>query len=357
MSLVLEFARRLMLQPAAPYYEERVAAECRAISEEYGLPLRQDKFGNLLLSQKRGKGVRCVVLAAHMDHPGFEVRKMAGPSEVIASFQGGVPSRYLQAGVKVRLFPGDIQGTIVEALQGGRFKIQSSASLALKPSFAVWDLNPFHFYDGKIYGRACDDLIGCAVVLAALVELKKRKRPFHVLGILSRAEEVGFQGALQVCHSKVIPRDAFVISLETSKELPPVKLGNGVIIRTGDKTSIFDSDGTLYLQDVAKKCAKAKKGNFQWQRALMSGGTCEATAYQAYGYQTSAVCVALGNYHNCGENQKLVEEYVSLEDAEGMVTLLVAAALETKNFRKPSLALAKALDRLRLQGKTRLGTG
>ena len=37
------------------------------------------------------------------------------------------------------------------------------------------------------------------------------------------------------------------------------------------------------------------------QRCLMSGGTCEATAYQLYGYETGGLCIALGNYHNRGE--------------------------------------------------------
>ena len=46
----------------------------------------------------------------------------------------------------------------------------------------------------------------------------------------------------------------------------------------------------------------------------MSGGTCEATAYQLYGYRTAALCVALGNYHNCGPNHQIAPEYVSVDD-------------------------------------------
>ena len=42
----------------------------------------------------------------------------------------------------------------------------------------------------------------------------------------------------------------------------------------------------------------------------MSGGTCEATAYQLYGYRTAALCVALGNYHNCGPDLTIAPEFV-----------------------------------------------
>jgi endoglucanase len=58
----------------------------------------------------------------------------------------------------------------------------------------------------------------------------------------------------------------------------------------------------------------------------MSGGTCEATAYQLYGYRAAALCVALGNYHNCGPDTTIAPEFVSVADVEGMVRLLVAAA-------------------------------
>ena len=62
------------------------------------------------------------------------------------------------------------------------------------------------------------------------------------------------------------------------------------------------------------------------ERALMQGGTCEATAYALYGYRAAALCVALGNYHNCGPRDTIAPEFVSLSDAVGMADLCVAAA-------------------------------
>src|SRR3954471_4187874 len=97
-------------------------------------------------------------------------------------------------------------------------------------------------------------------------------------------------------------------------------MGEGVIVRVGDRTSIFDDTATAALT------AAATEAKIPFQRRLMSGGTCEATAYQLYGYRTAALCVALGNYHNCGPDLTIAPEFVALDDVAGMVQLMVRAA-------------------------------
>ena len=97
-------------------------------------------------------------------------------------------------------------------------------------------------------------------------------------------------------------------------------MGDGVIIRVGDRTSIFDSTPTAQLVQLARE------REIPHQRALMSGGTCEATAYQLYGYRTAGLCVALGNYHNCGPDEQIAPEFVSIDDVAGLTRLCVVAA-------------------------------
>jgi endoglucanase len=161
-----------------------------------------------------------------------------------------------------------------------------------------------------------------------------------------------------VAEAKLLPKNSLVVSLETSRELPPTKMGRGVILRVGDRTSIFDSTAMRFLGEVAADL-QAKNGRFQFQRALMFGGTCEATAFQEFGYQTAAVCVALGNYHNCHPQGRIAPEYVNLSDACGMVELLVAAARQMRAFDRHTAKLPKQLGALlkearrNLQRKTR----
>jgi endoglucanase len=169
-------------------------------------------------------------------------------------------------------------------------------------------------------------------------ELSKKRAKCSVYGLFTRAEEVGFVGAIQLAKAGVIPKETLIVSLETSNvKGGPVKMGGGVIIRAGDRTSVFDSAGTATLLDVAKAA------EIPHQRALMQGGTCEATAYALYGYRTAAMCVALGNYHNCGPGNKIAQEYVSVGDAVAMADLCIATARAKKS--DPMAALRKRLEK------------
>jgi endoglucanase len=64
----------------------------------------------------------------------------------------------------------------------------------------------------------------------------------------------------------------------------------------------------------------------------MPGGTCEATAFCAYGHEATCLCLPLGNYHNmvdidgvkAGRRPARVgPEYISVADYHGLVELLV----------------------------------
>jgi endoglucanase len=366
-------AGRLMQHPAAPYHEHAVRAEVQKICEEHALPFELDRYGNLLVRLQTSKKQRPFVMAAHMDHPGFEVVPAKRNSGHLVRFQGGVPDHYFHPGIKIRLMPGDIPAKLGKRVGKNRtFQIDLSRPLeslsfhevgreghallglptAPTPTFAVWELEDFRASD-LIVGRACDDLIGVTSILATIIELKKARARVNVIGVISRAEEIGFRGVLALTNTKLLPRNSLVISLETSRELPGVKMGEGVILRVGDRTSVFDSDAMRFLAEVAGEL-KTRRKNFKFQRGLMAGGTCEATAFQEFGFQTGAICIALGNYHNCSPNGKIAAEYVSVADACGMVDLLVSAAKQMLNFKTLISKLPKRLRQMRRESEERL---
>jgi endoglucanase len=362
-SELVPLAGRLLSCPVAPFEEAGVRAVVETVCAEHGLDCRRDRYGNVLVQLGDAAAGRPLVLAAHMDHPGFEVMRVLGPRRWVVQFNGGVPESYFRPGLRLRLWPGDIpaklgrrigEGKWFEAHALGSRRRGKDSAHKTAPRFGVWEVADFAVRRGRIYGRACDDLVGVACVLATLIELKRASSRTFVIGVLSRAEEVGFQGALAVAAERVIPKDSLVISLETSRELPPAKMGKGVILRVGDRASVFDAAAMRFLGEVASGLASGTEGRFQFQRALMPGGTCEATAYQSYGYQTGAVCVALGNYHNCHPSGTIAAEYVDVNDACGMVDLLVAAARETPAFARHVGRLPAQLDGLLRKSRRRL---
>lgn len=280
---ILPVLSAILAQPTAPFREDAVRAEIeRLLAPCAHVTVERDSFGNVIAEYRRGSRTPAFALAAHMDHPAY----------VQGRFLGGVPERYRKTGT-TREF-GD---------------------------FAMWDLPACEIAGDRVYSRACDDLVGCAAIVAAFLEMERNQQEGACLALFTRGEEVGFVGAIKLAKSGRIPRDVCIVSLETSSELGgPGRMGEGVIVRVGDRTSIFDSAATATLLDFA---AAAK---IPAQRCLMAGGTCEATAYQLYGYRAAGMCVALGNYHNCGPDGKIAPEYVSLADANSMARLCVAIA-------------------------------
>ncbi len=348
---LLELVRRLMECPAVPYHETGVRAVATEIARENGLQHQQDRFGNLTVTT--GEQGRPLILAAHLDHPGFAVLEKIDEFAWSAEFLGGVGEKYFVPGVPLRFHPGNVSGRLGSIIDRERriYRLETDTRME-SAHFAVWDLANFECRGSLIFGRACDDLIGAAAALGTLIELKRQGVKHTVCAALTRAEEVGFGGAIAVARHGLIPKESLVVSLETSRELPPVSMGQGVIVRTGDKASVFDKAGTRYLTEISNLLS-VENAEFKFQRALMPGGTCEATAYQEFGYPSAALCVALGNYHNCGP-EGIAEEFVHRSDVESMVRLLVKAAVEFPRFSERTSALREQLIGMGLRSEIRL---
>ena len=168
----------------------------------------------------------------------------------------------------------------------------------------------------------------------------KTRTRVPVAVLLTRAEEEGFVGAVAaVLQPKLLRKTDRIIAIECSAVQPYAPQGEGVIIRVGDKTSIFHSGLTYFLTQQAAELANRDK-KFRYQRALMPGGTCEATVYDAYGYTAAAVCVALGNYHNMDRAKKRIgPEYIDVGDWKNMVELFVQVARNGDAFSADNATL------------------
>jgi putative aminopeptidase FrvX len=179
-----------------------------------------------------------------------------------------------------------------------------------------------------------------------LDELLKKPRKNTVAALLTRAEEDGFVGAIaSVLHPKLLKKSDRIISIETSAAQPVAKQGDGVVLRIGDYTSIFNSAFMFFLHEQAKALSKLDK-NFKYQRSLMPGGTCEATVFDLYGYTTGAICVPLGNYHNMDRKKKKIgPEYVDVNDWKNMVKLFVQLANQIHEFDPHFGPLRKRIEK------------
>jgi endoglucanase len=195
----------------------------------------------------------------------------------------------------------------------------------------IFDLPDFEFDDQMIRMRALDDLAGCASILIMLERLVISRSKANVYGVFTRAEEVGLYGARLLASSGMLPRDTIIISIESSSVIPGVSQGKGPVIRTGDASSTFDFQAEYFLRSAAIRL-KNKNGRFDTQRQLMSGGTCEATAFSSMGYKSTGIAFPLGNYHNAATTIRdpkgnVAAEYIALSDYLGGVELAYETSL------------------------------
>ncbi len=273
---------------------------------------------------------------AHTDHPGFHIEKKIGKNLYKALWYGGAPFKKMK-GAAVAIyhpfFPKEkCTGIISEfksknyTREGMTFTIKTKKELPLpKGSFGAFDFPALEKKDDLIYTRVADDLTGVVIILGLLIDLKKQLSKNKVVGIFTRAEEVGWVGCWAILQAKLLSKDISLVSLEASKALPLAEIGKGPVLRIGDRATIFDSDLSMMLWDVAKN------SKVPFQRRVMDGGSCEASAANLFGYKTTGISIPLGNYHNEGPNGPAAE-FVSLKDVDNARKI---AKIFAQQFLKP----------------------
>lgn len=329
-SIELQLLKDVVSLPTAPFCEWNVQEYVRAWAKRNGVGFEQDGSGNILLSQM-GKGRQTGkpwVLQAHMDHPGFSFIKRRG-SIAWAWFRGGVQQSYFE-GSRMRFFPAagnPVFGTVLSAKRDKeagflRCRIQLEESVDLpEGTLGMWDLAPWRRSGDSLSLRVADDLCGVASILLAMQRLKQAGSPRKVYGLLTRAEEVGFVGAISAAKNKLVDPAWPVLGIEASKAQPNARLGQGAVVRVGDASTVFDPELTALLRKTSRELVQSGQC-LSYVESLMPGGSTESTGLALMGYRTCAVCLPLGNYHNMGKT-KIAPERINLRDFESLVALLV----------------------------------
>ncbi len=325
---VIDLFRELTSVPTAPFFEQAVSARAIGwIRRHLGrkVEVRRRRGGIIVRYEGAGQGP-ALGLAAHLDHPAFRLSSVTARG-ALGKLEGGLPP-HLLAGSAVEAFAARPQdnrplalGRVVKEAQKGRYKIAWSAAppRGTRPAFAVLALTSCSLEGRWLLSRSIDDLLGCAISLEALRRVSQAGLKTNLTVLLHRAEEVGFMGALDLIMDGAIDRGDSILSIETSRELPGARPGRGPVIRLGDKACLFDPNLTALLDAASATIKKT-------QRLRLTGGTCEATAYQTFGYKAAGVAVPLVNDHNGWGAPAVAAEKVRREDIDGALRLLIEAA-------------------------------
>ena len=334
--------KRLMEIPSSPYYEAALSDYIQSYLDSLQLKFKTDQFGNIICRYTNGniKNTSPVALIAHMDHPGIELLEQLNghTDKYLAKPLGGVPFAVFNRTFPVSIVTGS--GERIPAISKplkqsqnsknyskNNLEIQILESTKLTPPVQViFDVEEFHSTNEIITARALDDLAGCSAMLSTLEYLVTNEKTANVFTIFTRAEEVGLIGARLLAKNKTIPMNSTIISIEASPIIPGVIQGDGPIIRTGDALTTFDATAELILYNSAKSLQK-EDPSFVFQRHLMSGGACEATAFAQEGYNVTGIALPLGNWHNATSNIRdpkgnIGAEYIAKSDFLNAIKLI-----------------------------------
>ncbi|MBL8762937.1 MAG: hypothetical protein JNM07_01540 [Phycisphaerae bacterium] len=361
--------------PTAAGHEWRVIDWVkRWAAERPELVVTADGAGNLVVAPEEPwrSPNPPVYFTAHMDHPAFVVERIVGPGTVELSFRGGVMDVFFDdAPVLIHPREGPPLAAHLTAHSPSGHRIFKcylaelddtsgrASTREIRPDdVGTWLLLPSEIdAKGLLHAPACDDLAALAAALGAFDTLRLLKAGGHatedVRLLFTRAEEVGFVGAIAACKRGTLPRLARVVALENSRAFPDSPIGGGPIVRVGDRLSTF----TPWLTSACAKRAedvfagpaqptaqqtKAAAAKRPWQRKLMAGGACEASVFCASGYDATCLCLPLGNYHNMAHLSEIqghaydreaygppraAREFISVTDFVGLVDLLVSIGL------------------------------
>lgn len=385
--------------PTAAGREDRVIAFIKEwVDDRSALTLTTDDAGNLLIrSTQHTSAAPPLLLEAHLDHPAFVIESVESPQQVSASFRGGVMAPYFIDG-RVTHHAADgatTNGTIQrtddanepdQPFRIAHIEFEKSVN-ASKGDVVTWALPRSAIENGELHAPVCDDLAAVSAALCAMDECIASSSDStgaapNMQLLLTRAEEVGFIGAIAACKLGTILNGARIIALENSRSFADSPLGAGPIVRVGDRLSVFSPTLTAAVAKIAQQlegqperkvgAAPSKKSTestkpspikqidgFRWQRKLMPGGACEATAFQAYGHEATCVCLPLGNYHNMGDLDDvepaakagayngaapIKPEVISIDDFHNLVELLNTCARHLGAVEPLTTRLDKLFD-------------
>ncbi|OQW48578.1 MAG: hypothetical protein A4S09_04050 [Proteobacteria bacterium SG_bin7] len=309
-------------EPTAPFCEGWVLGRIESILIQHKIPFFYDDARNLIAGVKSKSALKKVRVGfiAHADHPGFHIEKKVGKNKYKALWYGGAPFKKMK-GAEIAIYhpflPKEKHRGIISKFkyktylrEGIPFEIKTEKELPLvKGCFGAFDFPALEKKGDLIYTRVADDLTGVVIILGLLIDLKKKLSKNKIAGVFTRAEEVGWVGCWAILQAKLFSKDISLVSLEASKTLPLAEIGKGPVLRIGDRATIFDSDLSIALWDVARN------SKVPFQRRVMDGGSCEASAANLFGYKTTGISIPLGNYHNEGPSGP-APEFVSLKDVD-----------------------------------------
>lgn len=324
---MINYLRELIKIPSVSGAEGKIADYIKGEMEKYFDTCETDNLGNLVC-RKKGEGKR-LAFCAHMDEIGFIVTTIDDKGYIHFATVGGI--NFAAAAYSNVVFANGLRGIMVpeDGLKGAdyaaeRFAVDIGAKSKKQAERYVKTGDTFvvepsytRLKGGKVCGRAFDDKIGCAILMAAARNAAEFKN--DVSFIFSTQEEVGIRGA-RVAAFNSRPDYAVAIDVTLAGEAygakpATVSMGGGAAVKYKDASVICD--GAF----VRKMEAIADEAGISHQADIISRGGTDTAAFQitGSGAVVGGISIPMHYMHTAVET-------FEISDAEACRDLVVAIA-------------------------------
>lgn len=261
-----------------------------------------DALGNLIVLKKGKGGGKRIMLSAHMDEIGMQVKKIEEDGRIRVRAVGHVWTAAVYNSTVV--FQNGVVGVVgcvgnIEQAENKAEKLYIDIGCQTKEDtlkhVQVGDycgfIGPYYeLQNNHICSKSLDDRVGCYLLIEAL-KRNDGNRPNDVYYVFSVQEEVGCRGAV-VSAERIKPDIGISVDVSPDHFYPSDLegcnvVGEGVGVKLGDPSAMMDE----YLVDCMLKCCV--DNGIKFQRDVMDrGGTDSASMNKAYhGVRVAGVSV------------------------------------------------------------------
>ncbi|MBQ8507817.1 MAG: M20/M25/M40 family metallo-hydrolase [Clostridia bacterium] len=274
--------------------EKKIRAIVKREIAPYADEFYTDNIGNII-ALKRGNGSpmgKKIMLSAHMDEIGVQVKKIEGDGRIKLCRVGWIWTAALYND-KVVFQNGTIgvvgcEGDIEQAhndcgklyVDIGCTSKEDTEKYVKVGDYAGFVGNYYELQNGRITAKSFDNRVGCFMLIEAL-KRNAGDGPNDVYYVFSVQEEVGCRGAKTAAAQinpdigisvDVTPDHAYPTDLEGANEV-----GAGVGVKLGDPSAMLDE----YLVDEMIACCE--ENQIKYQRDVMDRGGTDAESINLSG--------------------------------------------------------------------------
>jgi putative aminopeptidase FrvX len=303
-----------------------------------------DDSGNLVLrlgSQSHGAKTPRILVVAHMDEIGFEVKSIAKDGRLEVEWLGGGEDRYF-AGHAALVH--STQPAVMELPNGwdqpgfqwpagaksplrvdvGARTPEEVAQLGIRPGDWVTIPKKYRQLVGaRANGRSFDDRVGCAALVSAVWALGPNLKDRDVTFVWSTGEEIGLVGAAALAKRLAaegrVPEYVFAVDTFVSSDSPleskrfaDAQIGKGFVIRAVDSSNIVP-------RDLVEKVINLARTNQIPVQYGVTGGGNDGSAFLRYGSVDIALGWPLRYSHSPGE-------LIDTRDVEALAHIIAVIA-------------------------------